>query len=1044
DCVQALFTDCDHPTLRRVKNIDSFLQRYEKTNQLIVSCRPKPDDFLVLKTIGRGAFGEVQLVRQKHTKKVYAMKLLSKTEMIKRSDSAFFWEERFISAFAKSEWIVKTFAGNNIPFVGFTYSDDYQLLSGSLSAAAGQQQQQQLSGGSRGDASANGGSGSRRNSRKRNSVQMDDDASSELSRKMGKLEEEKRRVVETYEELESKYRLALNQLEKQAEEMASLRNEKLEVEKAVAVLELDFKALRNKHEQEVKAHGTAEATIAELKAKFESDRSRLANQLTLAGEKYSSLEKQIALLSEKLKAESEAVTREANASSELKHLLAASESAMAELRAKVELERVKERELDQLKDQLGASMAKVKELDATILCLRGELKDYKMKQQQQQQHQQMMPPQTRPRNEHHIDQHDSFNNNNNNNSSTGNQLGAIGMTPSDSMHSTTGSSLDDVHSLSVLLERARTEKEQLELVIKEKEQQIELLEMTREQTAQKLNMAEADARAEVAAIKALLDDTTEKYQRLNSDLNELKVQLDTERCFNSLYKTQLDEMMDEFKEKLEENSKLQDERQSLSNQLERFAELNKAEAVAKSVVEERLAMLEKEKAVLELDLKEFRSQSESAESREIELKRSLELNSKEGRDLAEKLKATTEELETLRANDPKREIEQLQKQLSVEKMLKEQAVNKLAEIMNRKEMNINGKTAKNSKSSTSAADLRKKEKENRKLQQDMINAQAQHKSTGSGGGGNGGGNGSGAAAADNMSMVSASHGLTSSQSIGAGDHLLVVDQHRLEGWLSIPNKQNIRRHGWRKQYVVLASRKIIFYNSEQDKNRLDPTLILDLSKLFHVRSVSQGDVIRADAKEIPRIFQLLYAGEGESRKISDVTFQGDVSMSKDPSTIEHKGHEFISITFHMPTSCELCTKPMWHMFKPPPAFGCKRCRVKIHKEHLDNARANKQGEKQIAPCKVYYDANAAKELLLLASSIENQQQWISCLRKKIEQGGYAAANSAAGNHSSSITPTTSGSHRPITVPPPRLQLPPPPISSTWPASSSNSSIHLLQ
>lgn len=70
-------------------------------------------------------------------------------------------------------------------------------------------------------------------------------------------------------------------------------------------------------------------------------------------------------------------------------------------------------------------------------------------------------------------------------------------------------------ALSVLLERARTEKEQLELVIKEKEQQIELLEMTREQTTAKLLNAEADARAEVAAIKASLDDTTEKYQRLN-------------------------------------------------------------------------------------------------------------------------------------------------------------------------------------------------------------------------------------------------------------------------------------------------------------------------------------------------------------------------------------------------------------------------------------------------------------------------------------------------------------------------------------------------
>lgn len=90
-----------------------------------------------------------------------------------------------------------------------------------------------------------------------------------------------------------------------------------------------------------------------------------------------------------------------------------------------------------------------------------------------------------------------------------------------------------------------------------------------------------------------------------------------------------------------------------------------------------------------------------------------------------------------------------------------------------------------------------------------------------------------------------------------------VESIRLEGWLSIPNKQNIRRHGWRKQYVVVSSRKIIFYNSEVDKAKADPALILDLrwvllvnlrlylywiishellyySKLFHVRSVTQG------------------------------------------------------------------------------------------------------------------------------------------------------------------------------------------------------------
>lgn len=67
----------------------------------------KTDDFNLIKVIGRGAFGEVQLVRHKYTKRVFAMKLLSKFEMIKRSDSAFFWEERHIMAHANSQWIVQ-------------------------------------------------------------------------------------------------------------------------------------------------------------------------------------------------------------------------------------------------------------------------------------------------------------------------------------------------------------------------------------------------------------------------------------------------------------------------------------------------------------------------------------------------------------------------------------------------------------------------------------------------------------------------------------------------------------------------------------------------------------------------------------------------------------------------------------------------------------------------------------------------------------------------------------------------------------------------
>lgn len=73
----------------------------------IMSLRMKTEDFENIRVIGRGAFGKVQLVRHKYTKQVYAMKRLNKADLIKRSDSAFFWEERHIMAHSRSEWIVQ-------------------------------------------------------------------------------------------------------------------------------------------------------------------------------------------------------------------------------------------------------------------------------------------------------------------------------------------------------------------------------------------------------------------------------------------------------------------------------------------------------------------------------------------------------------------------------------------------------------------------------------------------------------------------------------------------------------------------------------------------------------------------------------------------------------------------------------------------------------------------------------------------------------------------------------------------------------------------
>lgn len=88
--------------------------------------------------------------------------------------------------------------------------------------------------------------------------------------------------------------------------------------------------------------------------------------------------------------------------------------------------------------------------------------------------------------------------------------------------------------------------------------------------------------------------------------------------------------------------------------------------------------------------------------------------------------------------------------------------------------------------------------------------------------------------------------------------------------------------------------------------------------------------------------QILYANEGECRKDLEVE---PVQPAEKTNFLNHKGHEFIPTLYHFPANCEACAKPLWHVFKPPPAVECRRCHVKCHKDHLDKK------EELIAPCK---------------------------------------------------------------------------------------------
>lgn len=63
------------------------------------------EDFEIVKVIGRGAFGEVCVVKLRGSEKVFAMKILNKWEMLKRAETACFKEERDVLVFGDRRWI---------------------------------------------------------------------------------------------------------------------------------------------------------------------------------------------------------------------------------------------------------------------------------------------------------------------------------------------------------------------------------------------------------------------------------------------------------------------------------------------------------------------------------------------------------------------------------------------------------------------------------------------------------------------------------------------------------------------------------------------------------------------------------------------------------------------------------------------------------------------------------------------------------------------------------------------------------------------------
>ncbi|XP_071593370.1 rho-associated protein kinase 1 isoform X1 [Heliangelus exortis] len=552
---------------------------------------------------------------------------------------------------------------------------------------------------------------------------------------------------------------------------------------------------------------------------------------------------------------------------------------------------------------------------------------------------------------------------------------------------------DEVKNLTLQLEQEANKRIMAQNELKAQAFEADNLKGSEKQLKQEINtLLEAKRLLEFE-----LAQLAKQYRGNEGQMRELQDQLEAEQYFSTLYKTQVKELKEEIDEKNKETQRkmqeLQNEKETLTTQLDLAETKAESERLARALLEEQYFELSQESKKAASRHRQEMTDKDSIIRRLEEtnntLTKDVDLITKENSEISEKIKKQEEEYKIKKEEEINNIKMHYEKSISTERTLKTQAVNKLAEIMNRKDFKIDRKKA-------NMQDLRKKEKENRKLQLELnqekekfnqmvvkyqkelneMQAQLAEEST----------------YRNELQMqldskesdieqlrrkiLDLQQGMdsTSVASLQPDETDGNLSESRLEGWLSVPNKGNIKRHGWKKQYVVVSSKKILFYNDEKDKDQSNPSMVLDIDKLFHVRPVTQGDVYRAETEEIPKIFQILYANEGECRKDLEVE---PVQPAEKTNFLNHKGHEFIPTLYHFPANCEACAKPLWHVFKPPAALECRRCHVKCHRDHLDKK------EELIAPCKVSYDVTSARDMLLLASCQDEQKKWVTHLVKKI-------------------------------------------------------------